>query len=405
MEYNISAQRGCELTLSLPAAPRTCTVPLFSALGRVLAQPITARIDVPPFPRSPYDGYALRSGDTSEAAPDRPVTLTLTEELPAGTCPNRPLAPGQAAKILTGAPVPPGADCVVKYEDTQFTSSHVTLFSPLSPGNIVPAGEDVAAGTLLAGPGALLSAALAGAIAGQGIAHVTVYKQPLVSVVSTGSELLRPGEVLSPGKIYGTNLFTIGGLLSELGCVPADGGIVADDPEQLAQRLLEQLENADLVITTGGASVGDYDYTKRAVELAGGEVLFKKLAFKPGGSMLAAQLKGKAVLGLSGNPGAAAVGLLRVARPYLLKLCGRAEVFSQTARVCLRAPLKKASPQTRFLRGRLVLEEGRAWFQENPRQGNGCVSSLAGCDLLAEIPAGSPPLPAGTMVTVHRVAP
>ena len=405
MQRNLSARQGAELLLALPVRLCAEEVPLLGAWGRVLATDVTARINVPPFPRSPYDGYALRAADTLGASEENPVTLALTEELPAGTAPRLPLEPGQAAKILTGAPIPPGADCVVKYEDTRFTDSAVTLFSPLCPGNIVPAGEDVAAGSLLAQAGAVLDPGLTGVLAGQGLDRATVFRRPSAAVVSTGSELAPQGSPLAPGQIYGTNLYTIGGLLAGMGCTVRDGGTLADDPDALARTLAELTGRYDLVVTTGGASVGDYDYTQRAIEAAGGEVLFHKLAFKPGGAMLAGVLNGTVVLGLSGSPGAAAVGLLAVARPYVLKLCGRPGALPAPAILPLKTPLKKASPQTRYLRGRLVLEEGRALFEENPGRGNGSAFSLIHCELLAEIPALSPPLAAGTPVTVYRVTP
>lgn len=405
MQRNLSARQGMDLLLDLPVRLCAEEVPLLGAWGRVLAVDVTAAINVPPFPRSPYDGYALRSADTLGASEETPVTLTLTEELPAGTAPRQPLGPGQAAKILTGAPIPPGADCVVKYEETRFTDSTVTLFSPLSPGNIVPAGEDVTAGSLLAKAGTVLDPGLTGVLAGQGLDRVSVFRRPAAALVSTGSELAPQGSPLAPGQIYGTNLYTIGGLLSGMGCAVHDGGTLADDPAALARTLDELAGRYDLVVTTGGASVGDYDYTQRAIEAAGGEVLFHKLAFKPGGAMLAGVLNGTVVLGLSGNPGAAAVGLLAVARPYILKLCGRSDGLPVPMTLPLKSPLKKASPQTRYLRGRLVLEEGRALFEENPGRGNGSAFSLIHCELLAEIPADSPPLAAGTPVTVYRVTP
>lgn len=403
MECRFSAADGVQLLLRLPVICQTCTLSLFSSCGRILAEDISARLPVPPFARSPYDGYAFRSADTVSASPEHPAVLRILEELPAGTVPTLPVTEGTAAKILTGAPVPPGADTIVKYEETAFTSNTVSLFSPYTPRNIVPIGEDVTVGTVLARRGTLITGPLMGTLAGQGISSVQVYRRPVVSIISTGSELVQVGSSLPDGKIYGTNLYTLGGLLRDLGVEVLDGGTVADNPDIISTRIVRELGAADMVITTGGASVGDYDYTRAATLQAGAKILFKKLAFKPGGSMMAGVKNGKVILGLSGNPGAAAIGLLRVASPYIRKLCGRSDLFYEEIQVLLKRPVDKASPQMRFLRGRLAVENGAAFFLENRSQKNGSISSLLQCDLLAEISAGSPPLDAGTMVKAYRI--
>ena len=403
MKHRLSADNGMQLLLDVSETCKTHTLPLFSTYGCVLAEDVTARLPVPPFARSPYDGYAFRSADTVSASPEHPVVLRILEELPAGTVPTMPVTAGSASKILTGAPVPSGADTIVKYEETVFTAETVSLSSPYNPGNIVAMGEDVSVGTLLAQKGTLITGPLMGVLAGQGFSSVQVYRRPVVSVISTGSELVQVGSPLPGGKLYSTNLYTLGGLLRDLGVEVLDGGTVADNPDAISARIARELDTADMVITTGGASVGDYDYTKVASVRAGAEILFKKLAFKPGGSMMAGVKNGKVILGLSGNPGAAAIGLLRVASPYIRKLCGRSDLQYETIQVQLKKPLKKASPQMRFLRGHLSVEGGTAFFLENRSQGNGSVSSLLQCDLLAEIPAGSPPLDAGTMVKAYRI--
>lgn len=403
MECKLSAEDGVDLLLKIPTALERETLPLLSALGRVLAETVTARMPVPPFARSPYDGYAIRSTDTASASPEHPVILQITEELPAGTVSALPVAAGTAAKILTGAPVPAGADTIVKYEDTCFTAETVSILHPCRPGNIVSMGEDVPAGTLLAKAGTLVTGPVMGLLAAQGLAAVRVFRRPTVSVISTGAELTSPGAPLPAGKIYGANLHLLGGLLRSLGANVLDGGTVADDPQAISHRLVREMDRADLVITTGGASVGDYDYTASAFALSGSELLFKRLAFRPGGAMMAGVRDGKMLLGLSGNPGAAAAGLLRVAAPYIRKLCGRNDLFWETLQVYLKHPLQKASPITRLLRGRLSVEGGTAFFEENSSRGSGSISSLLQCDLLAEIPAGSPPLEAGTLIKAYRV--
>lgn len=403
MQSVFSAEQGMQLLLDLPIIHQTERLSLAAAYRRVLAQTVMAHIPVPPFPRSPYDGYALRSADTSAASPEHPVVLRIAEELPAGTAPSRPLAAGTAVKIFTGAPVPEGADTIIKYEDTVFTSHTVTISHPCKPGNIVPVGEDIAGGAVLASCGTSITGPVMGMLAGQGLAQILVYRRPVVSIISTGSELVQAGVPLSPGKIYGTNFFILGGFLQNLDTQVLDGGTVEDDPEEIAACIRRELLRADLVITTGGASVGDYDYAETVFLKMGAQQLFRRLSFKPGGTMLAGVKDSKVILGLSGNPGAAAVGLLRVAAPYIRKLCGRSDWLWEEMNLRLKVPFQKPSPDMRLIQGQLSVENGCAYFVESPRQANGTVSSLVQCSLLAEIPAGSPPLAAGTMVKAYRI--
>jgi molybdopterin molybdotransferase len=242
-----------------------------------------------------------------------------------------------------------------------------------------------------------------GLLAGQGMAQAQVWRKPRIAILSTGSELMEPGQALHPAKIYNSNLYTLSGYLIKTGTVPVNGGIAADAPALIAGRIRELLPDSEMVITTGGASVGDYDWAVRSAELLGAEVLFRKVGLKPGGAMMAAVKDGKLILGLSGNPAAAATGLLHVALPYVKKLCGRRDVLPQAVETVLKNPFEKRSPQLRILRGRLELGEGTAWFVENAGRGNGLVSSLMECDLLGEVPAGSPPLPAGARLKAYRV--
>ena len=403
MKRDISIEEALDLLLCSVRPVETETLPLSALHGRVLAQELRARLPVPPFDRSPYDGYALMAADTAGASRETPVTLRITEEIPAGKAPAVSLTPGHAAKILTGAPLPPGADLTVKYETVEHTDETVTFYEPLSPGDVVKAGEDVEIGALLAAPGTLLTPAHAGLLAGQGIAEARVFRRPRVAVLSTGSELQKPGEALGPAQIYNSNAYTLSAYLAGQGCEAENLGAVPDDPAAIAAAIRGALGRADMVVTTGGASVGDYDWAVRVFERMGAEILFWKVGFKPGGSLAAATAGGKLILSLSGNPGAAVIGLLRLGLPVLRKLRGLTSLPDEPVTVTLRGRFKKASPQRRLLRGRLLIEEGKAYFLPNDGQGNGVVSSLLGCDLLAEIPAGTPPLEDGALLKAYRV--
>ena len=404
MKIKIDADEAVELLLAQNAAAGIESVPLWELEGRVLAENIYSRLPVPPFDRSPYDGYALIAEDTANASRENPAVFSVTEEIPAGRAPTVALTHGRAAKILTGAPVPEGANVTVKYEETEFTDTEVKIFSPLRANtDIVRAGEDIAAGELIASAGSVISSALLGMLAGQGITEAKVFKRPRISVISTGTELCQPGEPLGPAKIYNSNVYTISSYLRAIGAEAVNGGVAPDEPDEISARISDALRDSDMVITTGGASVGDYDWAVRVSQSMGADVLFWKADFKPGGAISAAMLGGKMILSLSGNPGAAVIGLLRLGMPYIKKLCGRADTATETVTAVLKGGFGKKSPQRRLVRGRLEIADGVAYFVPGDGQGNGVVSSLVGCDLLGEIPAGSAALESGCKITAFRV--
>lgn len=404
MRTNVAADIAVELLLEQEAKKHTETLRLWELEGHILAEDIRAAVSVPPFDRSPYDGYALMAADTAGASRENPAVLKITEEIAAGHAPTIPLTPGYAAKILTGAPIPEGCDVTIKYEETEFTDTEVRVFAPQKAGsNVVRAGEDINAGEVILTAGTFVSAAALGMLAGQGISEATVYKKPRIAVISTGSELAEAGEPLKPAQIYNSNVYTLSAYLRAMGAEPVNGGIVPDDPDAISTRISEALETSDMIITTGGASVGDYDWAYRVNKMMGAEILFWKTDFKPGGAMCAAVLNGKLILSLSGNPGAAVIGLLRVGMPYVRKLCGHREVMHERLNVIMKDSFGKKSPKLRLVRGRLEIKDGVAYFVHNDGQGNGVVSSLMGCDLLAEIPAGTGRVQEGQMLSAIRV--
>ena len=404
MLRNIEVNEAVKLLCELPVTWKTEAVLLAEVQGRVLAEDVCARLSVPPFDRSPYDGYAFKGDDTTAATDERPVTLQITEEIPAGKMPSVVITPGHAAKILTGAPIPDGADATIKYEETNFTDSEVKIFAPVAPDtNIVHAGDDILAGTVIFKKGTCITAPMLGVLASQGYDKITVFKKPVIKILNTGTELVEVGQPLPEAAIYNSNVFTLSGYLCDQGAEALNAGVVEDDPDVIAERIGEALETSDMVITTGGASVGDYDWAVTSAEKLGAEVLFWKTKMKPGGSLMAAVKDGKVILGLSGNPGAAVLGLMRIALPYIRKLCGCEKLELDAVRVLLKEPFNKKSPKLRLLRGRLELHDGNAYFAENEGQGNGAVFSLVGCDLLGEIDPGASPLQAGSVIKAYRL--
>ena len=396
MLKNASWTEARDLLLSLARPVETETIPLEDCAGRVLAFDLRAAEDVPPFDRSAYDGYAFRAEDVQAASKETPVTLRLTETIPAGSTASRPVAPGQAVHLMTGAPIPEGADCVINFERTVFTEETVTVFHALRPGdNIVQRGEDVAAGSLLAPCGTVIDAGLAGTLAAQGIPQVQVYRQPVIGLISTGSEVVEVDAPQPAGKIRNANRATFTALLRREGCRVRYLGLAGDEADAIAALIAEGIKTCDAVILTGGVSVGDWDVTPEAMERAGAEILLRGVSMKPGMACAYGAAGDRLILGLSGNPASSLTNFCACALPAIRRLCGRAEPLPQPIAARLLRGFKKKSPATRFLRGRLVLTDG-VGFDASADQGNVVLSSTIGCDAFLLIPAGSGPVEAGT---------
>lgn len=397
MKNSLSLEEARALLLEKVRSVGTEILPPEACGGRILARPAAAETDVPPFDRSPYDGYAFRAADSAGASRETPVTLRVLEDLPAGSLPGFAVTEGTAVRIMTGAPIPQGADAVVMYEKTDFSAETVTLFAQVRPGdNIVRAGEDVRKGETLAEAGSLMDAGTLGTLASQGFSALEVYRKPQVGLISTGSELIELGEPPQPGKIYNSNRYTFSALLDETGCEPVWLGSAGDRVETISGLIRTGMETCDAVILTGGVSAGDYDLTPAAMEACGAEIFFRRVDMKPGMACCFGMAKEKLLCGLSGNPAAAMTGFYAVALPALKKLCGRRFCLPRELTVTLLEGFRKKSPVTRLLRGRLALAGGEVCMELPPNQGNGVLSSAMGCDVMAVVPAGSGPLEAGT---------
>lgn len=396
MKKNIDYLSARDLLLGLAGTVETERIPLEESAGRVLAQEVRALENVPAFDRSPYDGYAVRTADCLTASQDAPVTLRILEEIAAGAVPSMPLRAMTAAKILTGAPIPEGADAVVAYERTKFSETEVTIFEALQPGeNIVRAGEDVQAGQLLAEAGMCIDAGLAGTLASQEIAEPSVYRLPRVGIISTGSEVVELGEPVPPGKIRNSNRYTLAAALRRAGCAPRYLGQARDCTQEIAALIAAGLDSCDAVLLTGGVSVGDYDLTPAAMELAGVEILVRGVDIKPGMACAYGVKAGKLVCGLSGNPASSVTNLYAVVLPALRRLSGRRDVLLPELTVTLAVDFGKKSRSCRLLRGRLELDDGTVKMHLPQDQGNVVISSAIGCDVIAVVPAGSGALKAG----------
>ena len=399
MINNPGYEQAKELLLAVVHPVGTEHIPLFECGGRILAQDLFAQENVPAFDRSPYDGYALRAEDTALASKEHPVTLRILEEIPAGLVPAKEITAGTAAKVLTGAPIPQGADVVVMYEQTELTGDFVTLSAPLKAGdNIVRIGEDIKKGSALAAQGTTIDPGLAGALAAQGIVRPVVYRIPRVAVLSTGSELVEADVTPEAGKIRNSSRYMLEALLKQLNCEPVYLGIAGDSVEDISALLNKGLAECDAVITTGGVSVGNYDLTPAAMEASGAHILFRGVDMKPGMACAYGVKDGKLICGLSGNPASALTNFYAVALPVLKKLTGQRVYLPQEIQVTLFHGFAKKSPKTRFLRGRLELNNGTVYINFPKEQGNVVLSSTIGCNVMAVVPAGSGPLEAGTVL-------
>ena len=397
MKNNISYTEARDLLISLTLITAKENVDLADAAGRILAEPLAADEDVPPFDRSPYDGYALRSDDTQTASKEHPVTFSVIDEIPAGSLSSRIVTEGTAVKIMTGAPIPDGADAVIMYEKTEFTDKSVTVFSPLKSGeNVIYAGEDVKKGQLLAPKGTVIDAGLSGTLASQGVQHPPVYRKPLAGIISTGSELVEISEPVPAGKIRNSNRYTLSAALKKDGYETAYLGTAGDDITEIAGLIKKGIEECDMVIITGGVSAGDYDLTPDAMEHAGCELLIKGVDLKPGMACCYGIKDGKLVLGLSGNPSSSLTNYYAVVRPAVRKMTGISPFMPEEISVTIARDLDKKGKTTRIIKGRMKIENGKVMMYLPEGQGNVMISSSIGCNIMAVVPPFTGPLKAGT---------
>ena len=394
MKIMIELEEALELVLSRIQPVETECVSITDAYKRVLAMDVTSEIAMPPFERSPLDGYAY----LATAGDPQPLQLNVVSEIPAGILSERVIVSGEAAKIFTGAPIPPGANCVVRMEDTEQVGDQVTILRGVLPGsNRVPKGEEIKEGDLLLKKGFFLTPPAIGLLAAVGRDRVTVYRRPRVGLLSTGTELMDVGQPLSPAKIYNSNSYTLRGMLQESGCKVLVIPIVADQIDDTLE-VLEMLGDTDMVIATGGASVGDYDLMRHALTQFGCEMLFWKLNLKPG-TPASVGLKEKQIFfSLSGNPAAAMVTFELLVRPALRKLAGRTTAEEGRFLVKMASRFGKKGKQRRFLRAQAVFENGEILADLTPAQGSGILRSMIGSRLLVDVPANHGPVEPGELL-------
>lgn len=359
------------------------TVPLLQARGRVLAEDVAAVIDVPGADNSAMDGYALRAAEAATA-------LQVAQRIPAGTV-GSPLAPGTAARIFTGAPMPPGADAVAIQEDCVEEAGIVRVKHVVQAGdNVRPRGQDVAAGATVVAAGRRLRPQDLGLLASVGVAEVRVFRPLRVSVLATGDELVEPGAQRLPdaGQLFNSNRYTLAGLILNLGMEFIDCGIVRDDPKAIGFALRDAADRADCVITSGGVSVGEEDHVRQQVESLG-QVDLWRLAIKPGKPLAFGRIGEVPFIGLPGNPTSVFVTFCLIARPFLLQMQGSREAALPSLRA--RAAFRVDRPGRRrdYLRVTVYNDAGGLCARRYPNQSSGVLSSVSRSNALAVIPEGT----------------
>lgn len=361
-------------------------LPIAEAHGCVLAETVTAPEDLPQFPNSAMDGYALRSEDTQGAA-STPVSLAVIGEAAAGKPFAGRIGFGEAVRILTGGALPEGADAVVPQEDVAVVGRSMAVGKPVPAGEHVrPSGEDLRKGEAVFEEGQRLRGMDVGVLAALGRTRTLVRPRPRVVALSTGDELRDPGQSLGPGQIRDSNSFAICGMAREAGAEPARAGIVSDSPESLRDKIQSYLPQADAFVSSGGVSVGDHDHVRDVIGQLG-QVEFWRVAVKPGKPLAFGFIEGRPFFGLPGNPVSATVTFELFVRPALLKMAGRRTLFRPEVEARLAEEIRQRPGRETYLRAR-AWRDGAGWHvRPSGRQGSNIVSSVAKANALAVIPA------------------
>jgi len=370
------------------------------ALGCQLAGDIVAKLDHPPFARSPLDGYAVRAADIEQADTSKPVRLYVTDRSYAGMPAQREIHEGEAIRIMTGGVIPRGADCVIRQEDTNLGENEVLFFARRAgKNNICAVGEDFHNGETLVPAGEYVTAATIALATAAGCETLFVFPKASAAILATGEELCESGKPLIYGQIYDSNTPYLVARLSELRVPVAKSARAVDRLEDIAQNLLALLETADVVFTTGGVSVGERDLLPEAIAQIGGEILFHGVAIKPGMPTLFAVVRGKPVLGLSGNPYSAAVAFELFGRVILAHAAGNNGLMARRQTAVMSGEYHNSGKYARYLRG--CWQDGTVSM---PRaQGNADIQSFVSSNCLVEVPPMSEPLKPGSPVTIYVI--
>jgi molybdopterin molybdotransferase len=407
----LSVDQARERILSHFQPVTTETLSLAGCSNRVLAQNIAATSDLPPFNNSSMDGFAVRAADVADAATHSPRSLRVVADIPAGLHPTISLAAGEAARIMTGAPVPQGADAVIPVEDTNFDNrdagtpapEEVQIFKAAKSGaNVRSRGMDLRAGEVVLNKGRTLKPQDLGLLAMLGFANVLVYRKPRIALFSSGDELLAVDAPLEEGKIRDSNSYTLAALIEEVGAEVIRLGVAKDDPDSVKALLEKAVElNVDLILSSAGVSVGAFDFVKQVIE-SNGKMDFWRVNMRPGKPLAFGEYRQVLFIGLPGNPVSSFVGFEVFVRPTLQRLRGSLNGGRQTVRVRCEAQIDSDGRES-YLRAQIHVEEGNFIARLTGHQGSGNLHSLVQANALLIIPAGVKCVPAGQEVNAWLI--
>ncbi|MBI5976325.1 molybdopterin molybdotransferase MoeA [Clostridium perfringens] len=406
MKKFIALEEALEILNKNTKALKSEVVSIKDSLKRVLYGDVKSNINNPPFNKSVFDGYAFKSEDSKGTSKENPIELKIVDEIFAGMWPEIEIKHGEAIRIMTGAPIPMGADCVLKQEETERHGDLVKIFKEMkSYENISFMGEDIKIGETLIKKGKRLDYADLGIMASSGISEVLVYKKPRVSIISTGDEVCDINSTLKPGKIYDSNLYSLSARIEELGYNVLSMEHVGDNILKIGEAIEKAFEKSDIVFTTGGASVGEKDLMQKVSESIGFEKLFWKIKIKPGSAVVCSKKEEKILISLSGNPNAALTTFELLGKPVLKKLEGEEENINiKREKGVLMDSFNKKSPQRRFLRGNVIYDQkGAKVYITQIKSGNGILSSLLNANCLIEIEKGNEGLNRGEVVNIIKL--
>jgi len=376
---------------------------ILDALGRVIGEDVLAPRPIPPKDNSAMDGYAIRWEDLRGATPEKPVTLDVIEDIPAGTIPRKVVGRGQATRIMTGAPIPGGADAVMRMEDTEKDGQKVKIFAEAAAGlDIRFAGEDVHQGEKVISHGEILRPAEIGMLASLGRSFVPVYQRPLVAILATGNELVDVDENPSPWQIISSNSYALAAQVLDCGATPLQIGIARDTREDLTAKLNAALR-ADLIISSGGVSVGDYDLVKDIMKEIGNRMQFWQVAMRPGKPLAFGALNNIPLFGLPGNPVSSMVSFEQFVRPSILKMMGHRNLFRRTVKALITETLSKREGTKQFIRARVTFENGQYLTATTGDQGSGILKSMVQANGLIVLPEATTSVSIGDIVTVQLI--
>ena len=376
-------------------------VSILEALGRVIGEDVYANRDLPPLDNSGMDGYAVRSEDIRNADRNHPAWLEVVEDLPAGFISSRTLTRGEAIRIMTGAPIPNGADAVIPVEDTTKQDPSVLIYRSVLPGeNIRRAGEDVRQGERVITSGDVIRPSEVGMLASLKRSFVSVHQRPTVAILCTGEELVDVDGNLDAGKIVSSNSYTLAAQVKDCGAIPVQLGLARDRKKEIKEKLIQGIR-ADVLISSAGVSVGDYDFVKEVLSDLGMKMIFWKVAMRPGKPLAFGTIDKKPVFGLPGNPVSSMVSFEQFVRPALLKMMGHHQIFRPVIEAVLREDIHKQPGLRHFVRASVMFEGSCYFVTLAGSQGSGILRSMVKANGLAIIPEDRGVVKAGEKVRVQ----